>query len=1359
MKNTMRWLRLKSLMIVGLYSFLSIGSAYGEDIEIFYGSRAQQKDTTPNILFIFDTSGSMTNRLANSQDTRIETMREVLLDFFDSLRDVNVGLARFTVPGGPILQPVMGVDEPVDPLVISNITSSENDASESKLQGGRMILGAEELKLANTHLTGLRFKNVDIPQGAKITSATLTFSAADDSTGETQFSIAAEASDDAQPFLNSAKNLSNRPKTRASVAWKPESWELPSGQDTTPKSYSSSDVTSVIQEVVDRNGWCGGHSMALFISAISGTRVAHAYDSSNSNGFAPRLRIEFDRNLPPGANGCFTVTESVAVNKQDYDFYYDFNQNSYNATDSLLRFQASTRIGLYFDQVNIPDNANLLDSYIELVAYQDDNTNLKTTIRAVNSGKPPSKAPDIIRADKTSASVDWQLNGFTQNNERYRTDSLNDIVLSLIKKSDWKPKNAMAFWMDSVTGWRNFRSAGSPSRAPRLVVRYKTVYGTDHQFTRRDILKASVNDFIADGSTPISDTLLEAGLYFRGEGVLYGKDRGAGKKTSSRISSPEALEASAILNRGDGCFAGNLDSEACRDEHYSNSPNYVSPITDQCQSNHIVLLTDGEPTSHSQNTNSTYNRWTNQTCENWDSGSDCSVKIARFLGEEDQRANLPEKQIVKTHTIGFDFSHEFLENVASAGGGSYVEANSREELLQALQNLTDSVSRSSNSFVSVGVTVNQYNRVSHAEEIYFSLFQPEGTASWPGNVKRYRLDQKTRKIVDKEGNVAIDPNTGYFNDGVTSYWSGSPDGSVIARGGVAGRLEVNRKIYTQLGGEKSLTADINKVVEDNGAITANMLGVGSDAERTKVIQWARGYDVDGADPAVAHKNIGDPLHSQPVLVAYPNVSAIYAGTNHGFVHSFDSTTGKENWAFIPEELLKNLNVARENETGASHLYGIDGSATVYHIDTDDDGVVDSGEKAYLYIGMRRGGDSYYALDISDYKSPRLMFSISNDTAGYEKLGQTWSKPVIGKMKIGRGGGERLVMVFGGGYDLAQDTEDTSAHNDKVGNRVYIADALTGSKIWDSTKAKKPANAKVGLVSTMNGVPGDVKIFDLDGDGLFDKFYVADTKAQVFRFDIDNEKRTITGGRIAQLGDTDNTSAKDNRRFFYNPDASINQDVLTGRRYITLAIGSGYRAHPLNAKVEDRFFVIRDEKALSNEWIDELKIDDLLDVTNVLGDADKDGVSDAAEGIKDKDLKGWYITFKDKGEKVLASAVTFNGIVQFTTYIPPTNHIQQSCKPPEGNGRAYTVNIADGMPFRGDNFSGTLDPNDRYIDLNSSGIPSQPQILLPQDGKPLNMFGPEIYEDLLPELPKTLMPIRWRHKRQWETASSNSNSNP
>ena len=103
------------------------------------------------------------------------------------------------------------------------------------------------------------------------------------------------------------------------------------------------------------------------------------------------------------------------------------------------------------------------------------------------------------------------------------------------------------------------------------------------------------------------------------------------------------------------------------------------------------------------------------------------------------------------------------------------------------------------------------------------------------------------------------------------------------------------------------------------------------------------------------------------------------------------------------------------------------------------------------------------------------------------------------------------------------------------------------------------------------IPADIRVIDLDGNGLADRMYAADMGGQVWRFDITNGQTAaslVAGGVIAQLGAAGlaTPAVSDVRRFYYAPDvAFVNNDDYN---FIHVGIGSGHR-EPLTVRRERR----------------------------------------------------------------------------------------------------------------------------------------------------------------------------------------------
>src|SRR5690606_12012823 len=217
------------------------------------------------------------------------------------------------------------------------------------------------------------------------------------------------------------------------------------------------------------------------------------------------------------------------------------------------------------------------------------------------------------------------------------------------------------------------------------------------------------------------------------------------------------------------------------------------------------------------------------------------------------------------------------------------------------------------------VSVNAFNRTVHLDQLFFTIFKQHERPHWAGTLKRFDLgvvEGDGVPILDVHRNLSMDPNTRSCRDTAVSWWTlsdQSPDGGEARLGGAAGQISLPRKVLTWLGGN-SLT-DFH---EDNSNITKSLLGIDehSDSYRTSLLRWARGMDLEDIDDDGqtndGRRQMGDPLHSKPVVVTYggddENLDfTVFMTTNDGYLHAIDAQTGKEHFAFIPKEVFPNLN--------------------------------------------------------------------------------------------------------------------------------------------------------------------------------------------------------------------------------------------------------------------------------------------------------------------------------------------------------------------------------------------------------------------------------------------------------------------
>jgi type IV pilus assembly protein PilY1 len=154
----------------------------------------------------------------------------------------------------------------------------------------------------------------------------------------------------------------------------------------------------------------------------------------------------------------------------------------------------------------------------------------------------------------------------------------------------------------------------------------------------------------------------------------------------------------------------------------------------------------------------------------------------------------------------------------------------------------------------------------------------------------------------------------------------------------------------------------------------------------------------------------------------------------------------------------------------------------------------------------------------------------------------------------------------------------------------MVDAKSGALLWSaggpgSTPAPDLLFDASGKEMN-NSIPGRVTVIDTNSDGFADRIYAADMGGRIWRFDITNgNDRTslVAGGIIAKLGAggiSPAPAATENRRFYNAPDVALVQ--LRGfDPFYNIAIGSGYRGHPLDKTTHERFYSIRDKNPFAS----------------------------------------------------------------------------------------------------------------------------------------------------------------------------------
>ncbi len=558
--------------------------------------------------------------------------------------------------------------------------------------------------------------------------------------------------------------------------------------------------------------------------------------------------------------------------------------------------------------------------------------------------------------------------------------------------------------------------------------------------------------------------------------------------------------------------------------------------------------------------------------------------------------------------------------------------------------------------------------------------------------------------------------------------------------------------------------------------TALTYAAATAAEQTiaiNTLKCSRGIDVNdqngnGSTTDTRPWLLGDPIHSRPLAINYgattgysttnPDIRIIMGG-NDGYIHMFRNTTtsgaqsGAEVWGFMPRWTLNIQKRLMDNAPGSPlHPYGVDGESTVYTYDANKDGSIKAadGDKAYLFFGLRRGGRHYYALDVTTPDSPKMLWHISNSTAGFSEIGLTFSTPKV--IKVSYDSNVKVpALVFAGGYDTNKDTRNNSpGSDDGMGRGVFIVNAATGALIWKGVYGASSANisaTEYNHSEMVDSIASEVTPMDSDADGVTDRLYVGDTGGRIWRIDMAGTNRTtwkVT--KFASVGHHANNSKSNDRRVFHAVDVVQSRDSVGS--FDAIIGGTGDRPNPLDKSIgnnipENWFFMIKDRNTTSGTPPAGLIVfNNLADLSDNC--FQQVGATCTATQINNLSSAGWKILLNQAtGEKALSAPVTLAGAIYFTSYEPPQTTNSVTCGPSEGSGLLYCLNLQDASAKCNFDLSNAVtNANGDVIEMQASdrfrytgtGIPAD-VIVISKGGK--NIIVP----------PGGLMPVevktRWR----------------
>lgn len=757
---------------------------------------------------------------------------------------------------------------------------------------------------------------------------------------------------------------------------------------------------------------------------------------------------------------------------------------------------------------------------------------------------------------------------------------------------------------------------------------------------------------------------------------------------------------------------------------------YTSPLDYSCQNNYVIIVTDGEPTSDTNNklwltnyigTKKIGDAYIGPNGEDKDFDSANNLissllnDVAFFLYNNDIKPDTGsdttsfDNQRIVTYTIGFTTNataNALLTLTAKNGGGEFYPAATSSSLSAALEAITQKINETNAVFLAPAVPVNRTKSTMQSDWLYLAFFKPQSTGEWLGNIKKYALGKHGEVYGKMESSNAIDTSQSVVDDkgvimsNAISFWSTAADGNDVEKGGLGELLTEldNRNIYYYTGTNTDLTHESNKFALSNLSLPV------SSTDTTNTLLFKTGF-VNGA--IVSTWKLGAIIHSEPSIVHYSTTqSVIFVGANDGMLHCFDDNTGTELWGFVPPGQEENENLSKISDNDRN--YYVDGSIVITY------GDLITGTQLFqpqlMIFGERRGGYNYYVLDISGttgYLTPRWKYQMAADylrthSLGTEYLGQSWGKPkvctfstqtetVSGKL-VPSAANLETVFIIPGGYDTNQDLPMPQA-NDTRGRAIFSVKTSTGA----------PGKFQVSKSSmaSMNNCILDFNVVSpyrmADGTEIATRIYAGDLGGRVFVF-ADDRYTDGEGEPVKSRVPDGSFPTKNclvsipNHKIFYPPVTSKIQNTLN--EIVVFGTGDRENVTEINNNNNGLYGVI-------NKWSkNNLTQDNLIDKTSqTFIKNDYDLIS---KGIKD----GWFFTFLDAdiGERLISPLIITNGYVIFSTFVPATDEpVLDPCANVGGVGKTYlyAVRVDTGDPIADWNGDGTLAPEERRMGVTST----------------------------------------------------------
>lgn len=615
-------------------------------------------------------------------------------------------------------------------------------------------------------------------------------------------------------------------------------------------------------------------------------------------------------------------------------------------------------------------------------------------------------------------------------------------------------------------------------------------------------------------------------------------------------------------------------------------------------------------------------------------------------------------------------------------------ADNSTALASALQSIIGTIRQGSYSRSAPVLTAS-------GSRIYAGFFDLGANINWRGHIDAWNVDNNPLSATYGEIQTSAS-NPPCTSSGANALYELYDAGATLTNAGCTGYVApADRKIYTVVNTSPNsstkkfdawgATNNDNNSTDQIALCNAlNITGVNCNTDylsnavgsANELINFIRFASPTFNGSGGARDNtwrLGDIWHSTPVIVGPPKgtfnstgyngfksayssrTQILIVGADDGMLHALDDTNnGKEMWSFVPNNLLGKL-----QNLSAGHAFFVDSSPSAADVCLNTTNCGKSGEAAtdwetVVISGERDGGKAYFALKLvgTTTTTPEFKWEFTD-----ANLGNTWSKPTIGKVRYSNGSNisDKWVAFFGGGVSSTAD----------VGNYVYAVDISDGSLLGSGPNATKK---QVNSTNTLNNVAAALRPVDLNGDYYVDTVYFGDTSGRMWRWDVSNLANNNNGalnkffepGAIHYYIDSSGnrvveSATHTNRPIYYRPAIAVDKGF---RPLVVFGTGNidELATTPPSTTTTDYVYAIRQEPGYTGT------------------ETNQGGVTEV-----------WRIDFT-AGERMVGAPIIYGGYVYFVTYRPPTtntcteNGNVVSCDP--GSGWLYIVDLETGVTLTG-----------------------------------------------------------------------------